>query len=146
MARFQKEVEDHPEECLNTEILLEFYSSEMAKQILRIWSNLQADSKVQLGLGYIQHTTDVLNLLKEALPKENKNIDALIEKLKKEIPANKQDEMLWKKYELNRARWNAQMGEATREELIFLAKKGYFYHSTPKEYRRKPTKKSNYVR
>ena len=64
----------------------------------------------------------------------------------KEIPANKQDEMLWKKYELNRARWNAQMGEATIEELIFLAKKGYFYHSTPKEYRRKPTKKSNYVR
>jgi len=54
-----------------------------------------------------------------------------------EKPASKQELGWWKQYQVRRAIGHARRGRATKTELTFLAKKGFYYSGTPKEYRRK---------
>ena len=51
-----------------------------------------------------------------------------------EIAATDKEIGWWKKYQLKRAIEHAEDGEATLEELIFLAKRGKIYPETPLEY------------
>jgi hypothetical protein len=58
-----------------------------------------------------------------------------------EIAATEQEIGWWKQHQVRRAIHNARAGKATLTELIFLAKKGKYYPSTPKEYLPKKDKK-----
>ena len=55
-----------------------------------------------------------------------------------EISATEQEIGWWKQQQFRKAMRHARNGEATEIELIYLAKKGYFYKETPKEYIKKP--------
>ena len=55
-----------------------------------------------------------------------------------ETSATDQEIGWWKQQQFKRAMRHARAGEATEIELIYLAKKGYFYKDTPKEYIKKP--------
>jgi len=55
-----------------------------------------------------------------------------------ETTATSQEIGWWRQHQFRRAMRKARAGEATELELIYLAKRGYFYPDTPKEYLKRP--------
>lgn len=55
-----------------------------------------------------------------------------------EIAATVREIGWWKQYQFRRAMRKARAGKATEVELIYLARHGYYYPNTPKEYIKKP--------
>lgn len=54
-----------------------------------------------------------------------------------ETTATPQEIGWWKQQQFRKAMKHARAGEATEVELIYLAKKGYYYKNTPSEYKKK---------